>query len=144
MNIELNGLYSLRLGELRVHDVIRIYIIQIFDVILRLEAIATLLVVMSNFLLSDQIKSMDISDFTLFKSLLMLKTWMFIFAITLSELFDLIGMITYFFERLFVIILSLGVFPVQITNDFVYFRNLVSRKLWKYIFDFYNVKDIIL
>ena len=99
---------------------------------------------MSNFLLSDQIKSMDISDFTLFKSLLMLKTWMFIFAITLSELFDLIGMITYFFERLFVIILSLGVFPVQITNDFVYFRNLVSRKLWKYIFDFYNVKDIIL
>jgi len=81
-----------------------------FSIILRLEAIATLLVVMSSFLLSDQIKSMEISDFTLFKSLLMLETWMFIFAITFSELFDPIGMITCFFERLFVIILSLGFF----------------------------------
>jgi len=62
----------------------------------------------------------------------------FAFAITLSELFDLIGTITYFSKRPFVVMLSLS------TDNFVYLRNLVSRELWKYIFDFYNVFEIVL
>ena len=58
---------------------------------------------------------------------------MFAFAITLSELFDLKGTITYFPKRPFVVMLSLS------TDNSVYLRNLVDREVWIYIFDFYNI-----
>ena len=58
---------------------------------------------------------------------------MFAFAITLSELFDLTGTITYFPKRPFVVMLSLS------TDNSVYLRNLVDREVWIYIFDFYNI-----
>ena len=63
---------------------------------------------------------------------------MFAFAITLSELFDLTGTITYFPKRPFVVMLSLS------TDNSVYLRNLVDREVWIYIFDFYNIFNIVL
>ena len=45
-----------------------------FSIMLRLEAVATLLVVMSSLLLLDQMKLIKILDFILFKILLMLET----------------------------------------------------------------------
>jgi len=79
-----------------------------FSTIFKSEVVATLLVVMSNPLLLDQIKSTKISDFTSFKSLLILETWVFAFAIIFSALFDSIGMIICFLKGFLVVILSLG------------------------------------
>ena len=80
-----------------------------FSIMLRLEAAATLLVVMSSLLLLDQMKLMKILDFILFKILLMLETWAFAFTITFLELFDPIETIS-FFKRPFIVMLSLGLF----------------------------------
>ena len=80
-----------------------------FSIMLRLEAAATLLVVMSSLLLLDQMKLMKILDFILFKILLMLETWAFAFTITFLELFDPIEIIS-FFKRPFIVMLSLGLF----------------------------------
>jgi len=79
-----------------------------FLMMFKLKIVAILLVVISSLLLSEQIKLTKISDLTLFKSLLTLDIWTFAFAITLSTLFDLIGTIICFLDRLLVVILSFG------------------------------------
>jgi len=79
-----------------------------FSIISRLEAIATLLVVISSLLLLDQMKLMKISDFIPFKILLMLEIWAFAFTITFLELFDPTETIICFHKRPFIVMLSLG------------------------------------
>ena len=78
-----------------------------FLIIFKSEVIATLLIVINSPLLSNQIKSTEISNFTLFRSLLILEIWAVAFAIILLALINFIGIMIYFLKGPLVVILSL-------------------------------------
>jgi len=69
---------------------------------------ATLLVVITNSLLSFYKKSAIMSDLMSFKALLMLAICLLNIAMILFKLLELIGMMICFLEELLVVILSLG------------------------------------
>ena len=74
----------------------------------RLEEAATLLVVKSKPLLSEQMKLTDTSDLTPFKSLLISTMFVLDFAITLSTLLEPIETTICFLDSFLVVMLSLG------------------------------------
>ena len=88
-----------------------------FSIMLRLNKTATLLVVNSNPLLSDQIKLIEISDLTLFKNQLMFETWALALAIILKMLLVLIGTITCFLNGLFMVMFNLGFCHMQVHSS---------------------------
>ena len=69
---------------------------------------ATLLVVNSNSLLSEQIKLTETSDLTPFKSQLIFETWALALAIILEMLLVLMNTVTCFLDRPFMVIFNLG------------------------------------
>ena len=79
-----------------------------FSMIFKSEAEATLFVVMKMPLLSVQIKSIEIVNLTLFKSLLIFVAWALALAITLLELLDPIETMICFQNGPFIVILIFG------------------------------------
>ena len=79
-----------------------------FSIMLRSDEMATLLVVNSNSLLSEQMKSTETSNLTLFKSQLIFETWVLALAIILKMLLVLMDTMTCFLDRPFMVIFNLG------------------------------------
>jgi len=79
-----------------------------FSMILRSEAVATLLVVITIPLLSAYIKSAIMLDLISSSNLLILAICLVDFSIILSAFCELISIMTYFLERSLVVMLILG------------------------------------
>ena len=79
-----------------------------FSIMFKSEVATTLLVVMIIYLLLEQMKSANTSDFTSFRSLLIFKIWKFAWETIVLEFFLLISMIIYFLENSLVVILNFG------------------------------------
>jgi len=111
-----------------------------FSIMFMFNAVAILLVVIITSLLLEHMKSAEILDLTVFKSLLMLEICILAYNMITLMFSLLISIIICFLNGLLVIMLILSLIFV---HNVLYFNDFTRWQFKKHLFDFKNFLDII-